>query len=92
MPYTQKGFTPPVNEVAPGPCAQAYAVTPSDTVALPSLTRVVWVGSSGDVAFQPAGSVDPVTLRSVLAGTQLPICASLILATGTTAGDIIALW
>lgn len=66
-------------------------VTPSDTQDLTNVSRGLWVGAAGDVAvILLSGST--VTLVGVTAGTLIPIRASRVLATGTTATSIVALW
>jgi hypothetical protein len=86
------GFQPPTTLVAPGPATHAAAITPSDSVALASLTRMIYVGGAGDVTLQLAGDSVAVTLKAVPVGTMLEVCASLVKATGTTATNLVALW
>ena len=78
--------TPPVS-----PIRDAAAVTPSDSVTLPTVTRAIYVGQPGDVAVSMAGG-QAVTFQSVPAGSLLPIRVSVVKATGTSAGGILALW
>ncbi|MDE3028262.1 MAG: hypothetical protein KGH84_07675 [Paracoccaceae bacterium] len=73
------------------PIHDAIAVTPSDTASLTVTTRALYVGQSGDVALLTAGG-QSVTFTAVPAGSILPLRAAKILATGTTAGAILALW
>jgi hypothetical protein len=73
------------------PIHDAAAVTPSDTAPLAETTRALYVGQSGDVALVTAGG-QSVTFTAVPAGSILPLRAAKILATGTTAGAILALW
>ncbi|MBI1219819.1 MAG: hypothetical protein GC186_14855 [Rhodobacteraceae bacterium] len=73
------------------PIRDAAAVTPSDSVALPSVTRAIYIGQPGDVAVSMAGGQD-VTFQSVPAGTMLPIRVGAVKATGTSAAGILALW
>ena len=67
------------------------AVTPSDTVDLPVTARGLFVGTAGNVAVIGAGDSLPVTFKNVANGTVLPLCVKRVLATGTTATDIVAL-
>ena len=69
---------------------RAAAVTPSDSTVLEN-TRALYVGVAGDVAVTlvEGGSV---TLVGVNAGTILPIQVVAVLATGTTATSIVALY
>lgn len=69
----------------------ALVVTPSDSTQLPA-TRGVWVGGAGNVAVTMSGDNDAVTFSGVPAGTLLPIRATQIKSTGTTATLILALY
>lgn len=69
----------------------ASAVTTSDSVPLAKLTRWLWIGGAGNVAVKfPNG--DSVTFMGATAGTQLQLCVSYVLATGTTATNIVAVY
>ena len=76
------------------PAGYAWAVTPSDTVDI-SESRAVYVGTGGDVvlhAYDPTtNNKASVTLANVPDGTLLPIRTTRVLATGTTATNIVAL-
>ena len=73
------------------PAREAQAVTPSDVADLAVTTRSVYVGTSGDVAVHMADQTVPVVFKNVPVGI-LPVRADRILLTGTTAGDLVALW
>lgn len=61
-----------------------YPITKSDSTVLEPPTRAVWVGGAGDLAvLYFDGSTD--VLKTVPAGTLLPIRVTKILSTGTTA-------
>jgi len=70
------------------------AVTPSDTVDLPKgRCRAIYVGTSGDIAIQHVdGDNTPVTFKGVGSGTMLPLSATRVLATNTTATDVVAVY
>ena len=68
------------------------AVTPSDTVSLPYVTRGLYVGVAGNVTVVLPNTTTAVTFVGVLAGSILPIQTSRVNATGTTAGSIVALY
>lgn len=68
----------------------AAAVTPSDTTVLPT-TRALWVGIAGNVAVVMSDDQNSITFVGVQAGSILPIQVTKVLATGTTATNIIAL-
>jgi hypothetical protein len=72
------------------PAQDAEAVTPSDAAPLAQVARGLYVGSAGALRVRMLSGVD-VTFAAVPAGTLLPLRASHVLATGTTAGDIVAL-
>lgn len=80
----------PFAPLPPGPAPRATAVTPSDTTVL-APTRGLWVGGVGNVAVLPAGQDTPVTFTAVAAGTFLPITVTKVMATNTTATNIVAL-
>ncbi len=69
----------------------ATAVTTSDTANLPFITRFLFVGGAGNLAVQfPNGT--NCTFTGVTAGTQIPLCVAKVLATGTTATNIVAVY
>lgn len=74
------------------PARNAIAVSPSDTIALASPSRALYVGGSGNVAVILAeDGANPVTFAGVLAGTLLPIAVTQVMNTGTTATLILSL-
>lgn len=86
-----KGYQPPSTPVSNGPAVHGAVIVPSDTVALAVLTRAIWVGVAGDVTLILAGDTAAVTLKAVPVG-MLNVCASQVMATGTAATNMIALW
>lgn len=83
MPQTTRR---PVN---PAGALLSAPVTPSNTVDFTGFrTRGLMVGGAGDVRLQTPVS-GPVTFTAVPAGTVLPVAASRVLATGTTATAIV---
>ena len=74
----------------------ALAVTPSDTVAILKPTGVasrgclIYVGTSGDLAVTTAGG-DNIVFKAVPQGMILPVQVLKVLASGTTAADLISL-
>ncbi|MFM2354563.1 MAG: hypothetical protein RLZZ528_299 [Pseudomonadota bacterium] len=73
------------------PARDAAAVTPNDGTDLPHLPRALYVGQGGNLALQMAGG-QSVVLAAVPAGSLLPLRPARVLATGTTAGSLVALW
>jgi len=68
----------------------AFAITPSDTVNFANVVRGIYIGVSGDVvAVTPAGNV--LTFKNAQSGSVLPVRASRINSTLTTATNLIGL-
>lgn len=67
------------------------AVTPSDSTILKP-TRALWVGGAGDVAITMAGDGSVLTLVGVPAGSILPVQATKVMSTNTSATNIVALY
>ncbi len=84
------------------PTAQFAAVTTSDTAVLkyhnsPARTKGIYVGGAGNLAVKDLGDFTganrtTVIFIGVLAGVVYPISTDQILATGTTATNLIALF
>ena len=68
------------------------AITPSDTVSLPFITRGIYVGVAGNITCVLPNSTTAVTFIGVLAGSILPIQTSRVNSTATTAGSLVALY
>lgn len=73
------------------PARSATTVVPNDSVNLPNVSRAIYVGQAGDLSVTLIDG-DQVVFESVPAGAVLPIRASGINATGTTASAILSLW
>ncbi len=73
------------------PARAASTVAPSDATELPHVSRAIYVGQAGDLSVVLADG-DQVVFEAVPAGAILPIRASSINATGTTAAAILSLW
>lgn len=70
------------------PLRDAVAYTPSDTQARFTPTRGLYVGTAGDVTIKTLrGSI--VTLKNLAAGVIHPISCVHVMATGTTALDVV---
>lgn len=72
-----------------GPYANAAAVTPNDSTDLTFRTRALYVGVTGNIVVSIGGS--NVTFSNVPVGYHL-LVVDRVLATGTTATNIVALW
>lgn len=73
------------------PAYNMRPITPSDSVDQASPMRAIYVGVAGDVVVTSAFGVD-VTFKNCPAGLILPVRASRVKATGTTATNLVALW
>jgi hypothetical protein len=73
------------------PARDAAAVTPNDATPLAQVSRALYIGQAGDLAVTMAGG-QAVTFQALPGGTLLPVRVEAVLATGTTASAILALW
>lgn len=70
---------------------RAASVTPDDNNDLATVARRLYIGGAGDVTIvTPSGNT--VTFKAVPVGTTLSILTARVMATGTTATLILALW
>ena len=67
------------------------AVTPSDTVDLAYVSRAIYVGGAGNLAVLLSGDAAAVTLIAVAVGSVLPLRVKRVMATNTTATNLVAL-
>lgn len=84
-------YTPGLDAPATG----AAAVTPSDSADLAARPRAIYVGTGGDLAvtmLDATGAAANVVLPDVPDGALLPIRPTRVLAAGTTASGLVALW
>ena len=72
------------------PARVAQAVTPHDEEDLTPYAKALYVGTAGDLNLIPAGGAVAVTLKNHPVG-YVAVQARRVLATGTTAEDIVAL-
>lgn len=73
------------------PATGGFAVTPSDVAALSTVCRALYVGSGGHLAVRML-SGETLTLPDVPSGSLLPLRVSHVLATGTAATGLVALY
>ncbi len=73
-----------------GPAMAAFAVVPHDTNTLPERIRGLYVGASGNIAVQLTEGTTTL-FSNCQAGTILPVRAVAVLATGTTAANLVGL-
>lgn len=82
------------NEQHNSPAQEAFAITPSDTDELVYVTRFIYVGVTGDIKLammNDCNGAGTILLKAAQAGSVIPIRARKVLATGTTATDLIGL-
>jgi hypothetical protein len=71
----------------------AFAVTPNDSANLPhGECRGIYVGGAGNIVLRTNRDAAAVTLIAVPVGTVLRLSAVQILATSTTATNLVALY
>jgi hypothetical protein len=73
------------------PPEQAVAVVPADGTDLACVTRAIYVGGAGDLRVRMQSGAE-VTFAAVPAGALLPLRVKRVLAAGTSATAIVALW
>jgi hypothetical protein len=73
------------------PALLCFAITPSDTEALPHLTKALYIGEGGNVVLRSAmGDVD-VTFANLPSGYILDVRTLAVRAAGTSASAIVGL-
>jgi hypothetical protein len=72
-----------------GPADNQVAITPSDTTDLAYISRALFIGGAGNIVVTPASGQANITY-TVPAGMILPIRVSRVIATGTTATNIVS--
>ena len=74
------------------PGTKLVAITPNDSTDLTSSKlRALWVGTGGNVAVIAFNDTAAVTLANVPSGTLLPVMATKVMATNTTASNIVGI-
>lgn len=73
------------------PARNAFSILPDDTIALPSATKAVYVGTGGDIAVQLIDSEQDVVFSNVPTGSILAIRIVAVRASGTTASNLVGL-
>jgi hypothetical protein len=79
IPATQLGYT------------KLTTVVPSDSALAPVGTKSLYIGTTGNVTVLMRGAATPFTFTAVPAGAELAISPAKIMATGTTATNIVAM-
>jgi len=73
------------------PAREAAEIMPDDITDLGHTSRSLYIGTPGDIAVHMVGETSVIVFKAVATGV-LPIRVDRVLATGTTAGDLVALW
>ena len=74
------------------PASRGAAVTPSDDTDLGSMAKALFIGTGGDVTVKMRDAGTTLTFKNVADGAILPVRVSRVMATDTTATDIVALF
>lgn len=74
------------------PAVETLAITPNDSTDLAVPCRALWVGTTGNVSLMAKGDTASVVLKNIPSGTLIPIACKRVLATATTAADLVALY
>jgi hypothetical protein len=73
------------------PAQRLRAITPADNTALPVATKAIYVGGAGNLTVIAVDDTSPVTFVAVPVGTVLLVRAGCVMATGTTATNLVGL-
>lgn len=86
-PVTRRGSLAGAVATIPDGYSRLAAVTPSDTADLPEVPSALWVSAAGTLALVADNdrSTSGTSLGSLAVGTIVPVRASRVLATDTTA-------
>lgn len=78
-------------DVTSQPCRKYVAITPNDAADLPVSVRAIYVGATGDVVAIGPGDTGTsgITFKAVTAGLWQAIQARRVLATGTSATNLV---
>lgn len=68
------------------------SITPSDSVAVADTLRALYIGGAGNVAIKATTDSTAVTFVGVPAGSILPVSANYVMATNTTATNIVGIY
>lgn len=71
------------------PSRAPYAIVPDDANDLSKEVKGIYVGTGGDVALIGVGTDTAVTYKNLPDASYIAVRASRVLATGTTAADLV---
>lgn len=72
------------------PATHAFSIAPANGTDLAAVTRAIYAGTGGNIALVML-SGQTATFANIAAGTILPVRATRVLQTGTTALDLVGL-
>lgn len=72
------------------PATLAIAVTPDDAQQLPFVCKGLYIGTGGSVTVRPVHGDGPVTYRNLPDASYIGLRVTHVMASGTTAADIVA--
>jgi hypothetical protein len=75
-----------------GPASNGFAITPMDNVLLTANPRGIYVGGTGDLTVVLAQDQQQVLFKAVPTGSLLPIAVCCVMATGTTATNLVGVY
>ena len=73
------------------PAEYAFSITPSDSTNLPNATRGIYIGGDGNLNLRTIGG-SVVVFQNLVAGTVLPVRATAIYSSNTSATGLIGLY
>ena len=73
------------------PAEDCFVIVPGDGVELTQATKAIFIGVAGDVALIPLRGGAAITFRNLPSGSILDVRARAVMATGTTATDLVGL-
>lgn len=73
------------------PSENFFPIVPSDSEEIELATKAVFVGQGGNLAVMPLKGQSPVVFANIADGSVIDIRVRAILATGTTAAQIVGL-
>lgn len=85
-----QGSTDPMAGSGSEPARRVDTIVPADGADLAHTTRSIYVGGTGDITLVTVAG-DTVVFKAVPVGVVLPVCATRVKATGTTATFLVGL-
>ncbi len=73
------------------PAENCFSIIPNDAADIEMATKALYVGQGGNLSIIPVRNQAPVLFTNVAPGSVLDVRVRRVLATGTTAGDIVGL-